>query len=52
MPMKSQAMRGAMHAAKEGRSTIGIPQSVGAKFVKEDKGGKLPKYAPKKGKRK
>jgi hypothetical protein len=52
MPMKSQAMRGAMHAAKAGKSTIGIPQSVGAKFVKEDKGGKLPRYAPKKGKRK
>jgi hypothetical protein len=42
MPMKSQAMRGAMHAAKKGKSTLGIPKSVGAKFVKEDTGGKLP----------
>jgi hypothetical protein len=42
MPMKSQAMRGAMRAAAKGKSTIGIPKAIGAKFVKEDKGGKLP----------
>jgi hypothetical protein len=42
MPIVSQAQRGAMYAAKEGRSTLGIPQSVGAEFVASDKGGKLP----------
>jgi hypothetical protein len=42
MPMKSQAQRGAMFAAKAGKSTLGIPQSVGREFVKSDKGGKLP----------
>ena len=45
MPMKSQAMRGAMYAAKAGKSTLGIPQSVGEKFVKHDTGGKLSQYA-------
>jgi hypothetical protein len=38
MPMRSQAQNAAMHAAEEGRSTIGIPQSVGAKFVSDQKG--------------
>jgi len=42
MPMKSQAQRGAMFAAKEGKSNIGIPKKVGAEFAKSDKGGKLP----------
>jgi hypothetical protein len=42
MPIVSQAQRGAMYAAKEGRSTLGIPQKVGAEFVAADKGGKLP----------
>lgn len=46
MPMKSQKMRGAMFAAKAGKSTLGIPQKVGAKFAAEDQGGKLPKRAP------
>jgi hypothetical protein len=41
--MKSQAQRGAMYAAKAGKSTLGIPKSVGAEFVKSDTGGKLPK---------
>jgi hypothetical protein len=44
MPMKSQAMRGAMFSAAAGKSTLGIPQSVGARFVKEDTGGKLPDH--------
>ena len=43
MPMKSEAQRAAMHAAAAGNSTIGIPKSVGAKYAKEDTGGKLPK---------
>lgn len=45
MPMESQAQRGAMYAAAEGNSTIGIPASVGKEFVKADTGGKLPRYA-------
>lgn len=51
MPMKSQAQRGAMYAAKAGKSTLGIPKSVGAEFVKSDKGGKLPRKVKKGGKR-
>lgn len=35
-----------MFAAKEGRSTLGIPQSVGAEFVAADPGGKLPAQVP------
>lgn len=48
--MKSQAQRGAMYAAKAGKSTLGIPKSVGAEFVKSDKRGKLPRKV-KKGKK-
>ena len=40
---KSQAQRGAMYAAAEGKSTIGIPKKVGKEFVKGDDPGKLPK---------
>lgn len=32
-----------MYAASEGKSTLGIPKSVGKEFVNADKGGKLPK---------
>jgi hypothetical protein len=42
MPPVSEAQRRAMFAAKAGKSNIGIPQKVGAEFVKADKGGKLP----------
>jgi len=42
MPPVSEKQRRAMFAAKEGRSTLGIPQSVGREFVAADKGGKLP----------
>jgi hypothetical protein len=45
MPMKSQAQRGAMHAAAAGKSTLGIPKKVGSEFVASDKGGKLPNKA-------
>ena len=48
MPNVSQAQRGAMAAAKAGKSTLSIPKKVGAEFMKADKGGKLPKKAPKK----
>jgi hypothetical protein len=47
MPMRSQAMNAAMHAAAEGRSTLGIPKAVGAKFVAHSHGqnvGALPQY--------
>ena len=47
MPITSRAQQGAMYAADEGKSTLGIPQSVGADFVAAGpKGGsfaKLPK---------
>lgn len=46
MPPVSEAERRAMFAAKEGRSTLGIPQSVGAEFVAADPGGKLPAQVP------
>lgn len=42
MPNVSQAQRGAMAAAAEGNSTLGIPKSVGQEFMVADKGGKLP----------
>ena len=44
MPIKSQAQRGAMYAAAQGKSTLGIPKKVGAEFVASDKPGKLPAY--------
>ena len=47
MPMRSEAQRRAMYAAEEGKSTIGIPKTVGADFVAHDQGGQLPMKAPK-----
>jgi hypothetical protein len=47
MPPVSQAQRRAMFAAAKGKSTLGIPKSVGKEFVKADKGGKLPQRKPK-----
>ena len=43
MPMESKAQNAAMHAAAEGKSTIGIPKKVGKKFVKESHGQKIKK---------
>jgi hypothetical protein len=40
----SQAQRGAMYSAAQGKSTLDIPKKVGAEFVKGDKPGKLPEY--------
>jgi hypothetical protein len=37
-----------MAAAEEGKSTLGIPQKVGAEFMASDKGGKLPPKVKKK----
>jgi hypothetical protein len=42
----SQAQRGAVYAAAQGDSTIGIPKKVGSEFVKGDKPGALPEKAP------
>jgi hypothetical protein len=33
MPYESKAQRGAMYAAAEGKSTLGIPKKVGKDFV-------------------
>lgn len=38
MPMKSKAQNAAMHAAAEGKSTLGIPKKVGKEFVKAQHG--------------
>ena len=49
--MVSKRQNAAMHAAKEGHSTLGIPQSVGAEFVKASHGQdikKLPQRVAKK----
>lgn len=51
MPMKSKAQNRAMHAAASGKSNIGIPASVGKKFVKEAH-GKSQKKLPEKKKKK
>lgn len=48
MPAVSEAQRRAMYAAKAGKSTLGIPQKVGAEFVAATPAGKLPAKAPKK----
>ena len=37
MPSVSEAQRRAMRAAAAGRSTIGIPMSVGREYVKADR---------------
>jgi hypothetical protein len=37
MPIKSKAQLGAMYAAAEGKSTLGIPKKVGKEFVKSGK---------------
>lgn len=55
MPVKSKAQNAAMHAAEEGRSTLGIPKSVGKEFVKASKGQSvksLPQKVGRKGKSK
>lgn len=44
MPATSKAQFKAMHAAAEGKSTIGIPKKVGAEFVKGQSPKGLPRY--------
>lgn len=51
MPMKSKAQNAAMHAAASGHSTLGIPASVGRKFVKEQHGKSLKGLPKRKGNR-
>ena len=51
MPMKSKAQNRAMHAAAEGKSTLGIPKKVAKKFVKEQH-GKSEKALPERKKKK
>lgn len=46
MPPVSEAQRRAMEAAASGKSTLGIPKSVGKEYAAADPGGKLPKKAP------
>lgn len=40
-----------MYAAAEGKSTLGIPKTVGKEFTAADKGGKLPEKKSKAEKR-
>ena len=42
MPSVSQAQHNAMEAAAHGKSTLGIPKSVGQDFASADKGKKFP----------
>lgn len=48
MPAVSEAQRRAMYAAAAGKSTLGIPKSVGKDFVAASPPGKLPARAKKK----
>ena len=48
-PMVSQAQSQAMHAAAAGRSTLGIPKSVGQEFVKASHGQNVKSLPKKKG---
>ena len=49
MPIKSKAQQGAMYAAAQGKSTLGIPKKVGKEFVKSGLASKnLPQKVTKK----
>lgn len=53
MPVVSKAQNAAMHAAAEGKSTLGIPKKVGREFIKASHGmhvKKLPKHVRKRAK--
>jgi hypothetical protein len=41
MPLRSKAQSAAMHSAAEGRSTLGIPKSVGQEFVNASHGQRV-----------
>lgn len=51
MPPVSEKQRKAMAAAAAGKSNIGIPKKVGQEYISHDRGGKLPKQAPRPKKR-
>ena len=51
MPSKSDKQRRAMRAAAAGKSTIGIPKSVGQEYVRADRKVKRSKSKRKKCKR-
>lgn len=54
MSVVSKAQNAAMHAAEEGRSTLGIPKKVGREFVKGQNPGsvkKLPMHVRKQARR-
>jgi hypothetical protein len=40
MPSRTERQHRAMAAAAHGKSTLGIPKSVGKEFLKADKGAK------------
>lgn len=46
MPFDSEAQRRAMYAAAAGKSNIGIPKSVGKKFVAHDSSVPNPSTCP------
>jgi hypothetical protein len=48
MPSVSKAQNAAMHAAAEGKSTLGIPQSVGKEFTSDQKPGSIKKLPERK----
>jgi hypothetical protein len=52
MPSKTAKQRGAMRAAAAGKSTLGIPQSVGKEYVAADKRAARKKSKAKKRSRK
>jgi hypothetical protein len=52
MPVKSKAQNAAMHAAEQGKSTLGIPKEVGKKFVKASHGMSVKNLPNRKGKTK
>lgn len=41
MPVVSKAQNAAMHAAAEGKSTLGIPKSVGQEFTADQAPGSV-----------
>jgi hypothetical protein len=41
MPAVSKAQNAAMHAAAEGKSTLGIPKKVGEEFTTDQKPGSV-----------
>lgn len=48
MPIESKAQAGAMYAAAQGKSTLGIPKKVGKEFVAAGKAQpKLPEHVAK-----